>query len=562
MRRLSSLLLFPLLLSCDKANPGGAADGGTANPKLGPDEIPLTVDLACPGSKDCPDQGDGKLLVGAAKRDITPVVEPFTDGNGNGTWQPGEPYVDLNKNGRFDPVWIAGYGEGRQAFAVHDPNWVRCYVLRQNQTTVAHCVVDVVGYFRDETVQIQATLDPKLGVDLLMMSATHVHETKDSVGIWGSDPTSSGFDPVWMAQIRAATVAAIGEAVGKLKPAKLALASILTEDPGKNLTPYVTDSRDPVVIDHRLHLMQFDGEDGKPIVTVINWSSHPEALGSGNHYVSSDFVHYLRETVERGTGCDVVFVNGSVGGQIGPGRVEPRAPDGTVIKSRDYGFAFINAWGQSLGVLALKAFAQRKEAPSPKLAFRATTFNVHIENLYYHTASALGLFKRQFFGSDKKKPLVRCPGDPRCPDGEVWDNTPLVDTQVAYLTLGPAAIITAPGELFPECFLGGYDGTASGAFPVVKKDNKNPPQLDRAPKPPYLIDLMDGEREHRMVFGLTLDFLGYIVPSYDFVLDLDAPYLNEAAGDHYEETNSIGPRSFPEIVGTMRQLIEHGRQPR
>ena len=52
-----------------------------------------------------------------------------------------------------------------------------------------------------------------------------------------------------------------------------------------------------------------------------------------------------------------------------------------------------------------------------------------------------------------------------------------------------------------------------------------------------------------MVFGLTLDFLGYIVPRYNFVLDPVAPYLQDAPGDHYEETNSVGPRAEPEIVG-------------
>lgn len=37
------------------------------------------------------------------------------------------------------------------------------------------------------------------------------------------------------------------------------------------------------------------------------------------------------------------------------------------------------------------------------------------------------------------------------------------------------------------------------------------------------------------------------------------PYLDEAMGDHYEETNSVGPLAEPEIVGTMRQLILDGR---
>src|SRR5579871_4563496 len=87
---------------------------------LAPDEIPLVVAQRCPGDPSCPDVGDGKLYVGAAKRDATPLVEPFTDTNLNGVWDPGEPFVDKNGNGAFDAFWIAGYGNGRLAYDVHD----------------------------------------------------------------------------------------------------------------------------------------------------------------------------------------------------------------------------------------------------------------------------------------------------------------------------------------------------------------------------------------------------------------------------------------------------------
>ena len=153
-------------------------------------------------------------------------------------------------------------------------------------------------------------------------------------------------------------------------------------------------------------------------------------------------------------------------------------------------------------------------------------------------------------------------------------NVPLIDSEMIYLTLGPAAIATMPGELLPELFIGGYDGSLRGTWepfihtgPIydgcdpsrIKKDQGDypaPPDVSMAPKGPYLIDLMDGERDHRMIFGLTMDMLGYIVPRYNFYLDPVLPYLKEPNGDsHYEETNSLGPRAEAEMVGTMRQLV-------
>lgn len=514
---------------------------------LGPDEPALQVMARCPGDPGCPDQGDGQLFAAAAKRDITPVVEPFVDLNNNEVYDDGEPYTDLNSNGKFDPVWIAGYGSGRLAFGIHDPTWLRCYVLRQNQTTVAHCVVDCVGYFQNEQEQIRADLDPKLGVDLLMMGASHLHETQDSVGIWGPDDTTSGYDPAYMLRIRKAAVDAITEAVGKLKPAKMTIGSILVEDPDHSMVSYVSDTRDPVVIDNRMHVMQFDAaDDGKPISTVLVWASHPESVGSHNHYVTNDFTYYLRRSVERHTGSDVVFVNGALGGQVGPGAVQPRGDDGKLLPRGERSFRFAQAWGEGLADFAMKAFDKREMVPSPKLRFLYTMFNAHVENSRYHTAFFLKILNREVFGYDKGKPLLRT---------EEFDNAPLVRSEAAYLTLGPASISTAPGELLPELFLGGYDGSRAGTYQFIDTKQPNSPDPSKAPKAPYLIDMMKGPVEHRMIFGLTLDFLGYIVPRYNFVLDDLAPYVGEAKGDHYEETNSIGPRAEPEIVGMMRQLV-------
>ncbi len=172
---------------------------------------------------------------------------------------------------------------------------------------------------------------------------------------------------------------------------------------------------------------------------------------------------------------------------------------------------------------------------------------MHVENLAYQTAARLKLFgNKAFFGFDPSKALL-------------GDNEPQTRTEVAYLTLGPASIITAPGELLPELFVGGYDGSHSGTYTIVDTKKPNAADLTKAPQPPYLFDLMDGDPENRMVWGLSLDFLGYIVAQFNFVLDPDLPYLTRAPGDHYEETNSIGPTAEPEIVGTMRQLVTFGR---
>jgi hypothetical protein len=61
-----------------------------------------------------------ELRAGAASVVTTPAVEPFTDANRNQQRDENEPFQDLNGNGQWDPVWLAGYRGDRPALRVHD----------------------------------------------------------------------------------------------------------------------------------------------------------------------------------------------------------------------------------------------------------------------------------------------------------------------------------------------------------------------------------------------------------------------------------------------------------
>ena len=561
---LASALLLPVVcvvLGAD-APPAGTVDmAAPAAPDmapavmLGPAEIPLKVAQRCPGDPSCPDTGDDVLYVGVAKRDVTAQVEPFTDTNKNNLWDPGEPFTDTNKNGKFAAYWLAGYGNGRLALGIHDPVWARALALKQNQTTVVLVAVGSLGLFAEETTEVEKLIEKKygksLGIDLLLVHGTHVHQSDDPVGAWGPDPFTYGVHEEQRARRQQLMADAVAEAVQMVKPARLTIGAVAVEDPGHDLSRFVSDTRDPVVIDNVMHTFQFvelGTTPPRPIATLVNWAFHPEAAGSSNHLITSDFVHYLREGLEaKGTGT-VVYVSGPLGGQIGPGRVQPVDGVGQVIKSK--GFPFIEALGKSLVPFALGAMAdpaaKTVEGKDFKLSFRTAKVAAQIANKAYQAAFQFKIYRRTLCCYDDTRPVSD-------------DNLPSVETLTTYLRLGPASIITNPGELLPELFLGGYKGEYAGKYPFIDMTKENAPDPTQAPKPPYLVDIMDGDRAHRMTFGLTMDFLGYIVPRYNWVLHAKMPYFEEANGDHYEETNSIGPLAEPQIVGTMRQLVLDGR---
>jgi len=499
------------------------------------------------------------LWVGVGKQKITPTIveSVWDDVDGNGYYDPAtETYTDTNNNGTFDATWMAGFGEGRPATGVNDDLEVRAIAFKNAETTVVVCVLDVIGLFKDEMDMIRA--DPKvaaLGADQVLIGSTHVHEGADTVGLWGPATGISGYNADYQKFVRDMAAQAIVDAVQSMKPAKMRVAQTKTVDPATMSTlDYVNDVRDPIIYDPTLTIAQFteDANPGATIASLVNWSAHPEYAGSKNNLLSADYVHWLRDTVEQGApgmgmsgiGGTMVFVQGALGGQIGPGGgVHPIGENGMPVTQS--GLPKAQAAGTNVGILALEALAKSgEEATETNIVVRDKEIYAKVENLGYHLLRELGVFDRQFYNYDPMQPIGP-------------NNIPSVRSQISYLQIGPLAMITAPGELHPELWVGGYDGSYSWGQQIINEVD-NPPDLMNAPQGPYLRDIMlqNPGVKYPFVAGLTQDFLGYIVANFNYVLDAQNPYFAEAAGDHYEETNSIGPQCEAELQHPMMDLAK------
>ncbi len=207
----------------------------------------------CPGDPDCPDEGDDVLWAGASAVTITPtIVERMTvDANGDHFYDEDEDeFDDVDGDGKFDGVFIAGLGSPRPAEGILRDTWARAVALRQNETTIVFVALDLIGWFKDQIDLMREALPAELGIDHLVVSATHCHECPDVVGLWGVDEITSGVDPEYLAYVRERAVQAATEAVEALEPAHITYGQIRTNDfPEYGTANYVGDSRDPVVID-------------------------------------------------------------------------------------------------------------------------------------------------------------------------------------------------------------------------------------------------------------------------------------------------------------------------
>ena len=575
----ASVSLTGVLCGCG-AEPPSTPDSGPGPRDAGPPdayvEPPLEPDLVCPGSPGC-ETGDGALLVGTAALEITPeVTETFQDHDGDGSWDPGdEPFTDTDGDGEFDGQWIAGFGHARAAADVMNPQWARAIVLRAGDTTLALVALDCVGWMIDEIDPTREAIEAAgLDVDYVVVGATHVHQARDTVGIWGPSLGDTGLDYDYQAFVQRQTLEAVRAALADLRPANVQYASTLLrdQDTPSDVNRYVGDNRYPNIIDDEIRILRFVEAgtsdvtmpgSGSTIATLINFASHPEFQGSENRSLSSDWPHWMRDAVENGIpsgpdgtpidgiGGNAVFFNGAVGAQIGPNRMHPRTWDGREIDEDSLeGATVVGTQLGSFVLAALRGDGTTLEETA-EIGFRRARFFLPVQNRQYHIAGQQMLFRRQLYHYDETRRIDERSG-----------NIPDVLTEIAVIDIGAATMMTAPGELDPAEFLGGYEApcefTPGGCEALIDEAQENPPDLSMAPSGPFLRDvLLERRPDARQVWclGLTNDFLGYFIPDFDYELAEVLPYIGEAPGQHYEETNSVGPLGWPRIRGKIEELV-------
>jgi hypothetical protein len=510
-----------------------------------------------------------QMQAGFAARTITPVgdspadwnfwvhpttgvwSEEFNDADGDGCKDPNETHVDDVRNSlidpqstaKFDGIWTNAGFSGKCALGKLDDTWARVALIEQGDAKVALVSLDVVGFFYEEVIRVRkelAAAAPGIGVDEVVISSTHTHEGPDTMGYWGNPPiVSDGKFPLYQQYIRAQIVDAIIEADATKQPARM--RAVTTQH-----TVGIRDSRAPKIIDPDLQAAQFVSvAQGDTIGTLVNWSNHPEALGSGNNYISSDFPHGTREKLENVLGGTAVYFSGSVGGLMTPLGVN--IPDINPATGQPYGSSPTQARAYFIGELvadaAINALQTAPLEDPESLVIESRELMLPADNVALRGLNLLGIFDKDTFQNGVYAERF---GDQ-------------FKTQIVTVGLGSVRFQTVPGELFPEIELGGY-----GRPECPEADTGRPYE-------PVIRE--QWEDEHLFVLGLGQDELGYIVPGYDFwmfgapnddkprpLVDIGALEKEDPCGEgHYEETVSGSSVMAPVVACAIADLA--GRNP-
>ena len=411
--------------------------------------------------------------------------------------------------------YIAGYGENNPARGVIDPQYVSALWLDDQSGGGGRLFLsfDVVGLLAKDVALIKKRLAAfrlHTGCRGVTVFSTHNHAGIDTMGLWGPLPLS-GKNPKFMELLFSGAAEAAEAAYADRRTGRLFF--------GKTEVPDMQeDIRTPEVYSRTLSRFRFVPDDGGREVWFLNFASHSESLQGCNHLVSADFPCYLRERIREKTGAETVYAVGAIGGMI-----SMQIENEDLLRKEHRLLESTRAIGYRLADYAMGISAER--LLSPRVGSITQAFYVPVENPLLSLAGLVGIISvdRYFLPA------------------------PAVKTQLSYLEIDGVPLLFLPCELFPELAYGGClpaEESATGSGPEI-----NPPPLTEIAGADDLI-----------VFGLTDDELGYVIPPNDFYLHPDKPYLEKGIDRHgrrhYEETNSAGPAAAWAIADAFTKVMK------
>src|SRR5579884_3369727 len=245
--------------------------------------------------------------------------EPYVDVHHDGHYDPGDPFVDCNGDGRWDGNLLGG-GSGNPRYYDHvaDPVTARAMVVSNGGRTIAVEVVDQEGLFNVYQERIRAKVAAD-GYHLsgIFISATHDESAPDSLGLGGVTQTTSGVNNYWVSFMVDRSAAAIERAYRAMRPARIRYTEVLGPANVRQCW-----SSYPFVDDQQIPVLQAVDRRGRTIVTLASVSQHAETLGFNGgpqaDWISADWVGAFRTRLERRLGGIAIEMAGAVGSVESP----------------------------------------------------------------------------------------------------------------------------------------------------------------------------------------------------------------------------------------------------
>lgn len=356
--------------------------------------------------------------------------------------------------------------------------YIRVLVLEKDDVRLAFVGIDNLGWpsvLGDKTRALISGIPP----ENVLIGATHTHSAPDAYGF----PDENGqhhADLQYLDHCVNLMVDAVNEAVDKLEPATLKIG--MGNAQGKIAFNYYAEE----LYDPRCGVIQAISSDGQVIATLVNYAVHPEVIGSKRGILSPDLCGPLYDRIEQRVGGIAVFMNGALGGMV----TADNRPE-EIGEELDQWKECIRI-GELLADEALRIVDNAEELVNPEIQCLSKEISFPVSSPIMQHILA------------------------HSPLGYLSQTPNQVTTRINAVKIGPAAILTIPGEALPNI---GY----------------------------YLKRNM--QTEYPFLFGLTNDAFGYMLTKVDYNSFRRYDYITRTSLG--EMTGEIYMEAALELVGKL-----------
>ncbi|MEN8226717.1 MAG: hypothetical protein ABFS38_01075 [Bacteroidota bacterium] len=326
--------------------------------------------------------------------------------------------------------------------------YARALVFEKGADRIAIVSIDNLGWpavLGDKSRALIKSVPP----ENIVIGATHTHSAPDAYG-FPDENGQVGADLEYLEWCVNQIADAVNEAVKNLEPALLKIA--VGEARGKIAYNYYA----PQLYDPRCGVIQAIATGGqnqdKPIVTLINYATHPEIIGSERRILSPDLCGPMYDRIEQKAGGIALFMNSAQGGMV---TADNRRADGE--EANDW--TECKRIGELMADEALRIIEKAELQENPDLHCSAKTIDLPVD-------------------SEMMRFILN-----NSPLGIKTSKENVISTRINLLNIGTAQAITIPGEALPN--IGFY---LKRHMPTT----------------------------HPFLFGLTNDAFGYIMTPEDF----------------------------------------------
>lgn len=215
------------------------------------------------------------------------------------------------------PTQLVGYPHVERIFTgVHDPLYASAIVLRNGASTVAVVSFDLIFVSPDFTRECREHITRATGIpaENILLHATHTHSGPVTLDLFlfKADGVVPPPDREYLQHVRDQAVAAVTEAVNNLQPCEAAWTTADVKGLAGGNRIDADGAEDP---EAGLLIVRRRG-DHAPVAVLSVYSMHPTVLHEDSKLVSSDFIAYARQEIEKAfPGVGTVYLNGTAGNQ-------------------------------------------------------------------------------------------------------------------------------------------------------------------------------------------------------------------------------------------------------